>query len=151
PGLRYPRRMPVEDDRHRTTAELLAGVAEVRRSPTDGGVVELIVRRPDRDAREILEEAELDLLEGLVGDDWRTRGSRDTADGSADGQRQLGLVNARAIALIAGERPRWALAGDQLYVDLDLSEANLPPGCRLRVGTAVVEITGAPHTGCQKF
>lgn len=136
---------------HPTTDELEAGLAEVQASPHDQGTLELIVRRPAVDEREVLDEGELSAHEGLVGDTWRQRGSRHTPDGSAEPGRQLTLMNARAIALFAGERSRWALAGDQLYVDLDLSTDNLPAGTQVRVGGAVVEITGEPHTGCAKF
>jgi MOSC domain-containing protein YiiM len=55
------------------------------------------------------------------------------------------------IELLAGERDRWPLAGDQLYVDFDLSYENLPPGTRLQVGAAVLEVSDLPHTGCAKF
>ena len=130
---------------------LEAGVARIRRAPKDAGTVELIVRRPAEEEREVLDEAQLDPVEGLVGDNWRTRGSRATADGSAHPDLQLTLMNARATALIARTRERWALAGDQLYVDLDLSEANLPAATRLQLGSAVIEITPLPHTGCGKF
>jgi MOSC domain-containing protein YiiM len=96
-------------------------------------------------------EAELDLVEGLRGDGWRTRGSRETADGSAHPEMQLTLMNARAAELVAGDKDRRALAGDQLYLDLDLSIDNLPPGMRLAIGSAVIEITAPPHTGCRSF
>jgi hypothetical protein len=131
--------------------ELEAGLDEIRRSPKDGGVLELIVRRPLVDAREVLEEGELHLSEGLVGDSWKLRGSSRTPDGSAHPDMQLNVMNARAIALVARERHRWPLAGDQLYVDLDLSDENLPPGTRLSIGSAVIEVTPQPHTGCKKF
>ena len=111
----------------------------------------LIVRRPGEDRREPLDEALFDVDEGLVGDSWRARGNRHTPDGAADPQAQLTLVNARAAAAIAGDPERWALAGDQLYVDLDLSVANLPAGTRLRIGGAEIEISAKPHTGCAKF
>jgi hypothetical protein len=130
---------------------LEAGIADVRRAPKDAGRVELIVRRPAAGERELLDEAELDVVEGLIGDNWRTRGSRATEDGSAHPDLQLTLMNARVTALVAQTRDRWALAGDQLYVDLDLSEANLPADTRLQVGIAVIEITAIPHTGCGKF
>jgi hypothetical protein len=136
---------------HATLDALEAGVADVRRAPKDAGTVELIVRRPAEEERETLEAAELDPAEGLLGDNWRVRGSRATEDGSAHPDLQLTLMNARVTALIAGTRERWPLAGDQLYVDLDLSEANLPAGTRLEVGSAVVELTAIPHTGCGKF
>ena len=131
--------------------ELEAGLAEVRQSPADAGRVELIVRRPRPGEREIVTEAKLDLVVGLVGDNWKTRGCRLTADGASHPDMQLTLMNARAIALIAGQMDRWPLAGDQLYVDLDLSQGNLPAGTRLRVGSAVVEVTAQPHTGCKQF
>ena len=115
----------------------------VRRAPADAGTVELVVRRPAEGEREILAEAELDSDAGLVGDRW--------GSGKADPAMQLTLMNARSAALVAGGRERWPLAGDQLYVDFDLSEANLPPGTRLAIGTAVVEISDVPHRGCGKF
>jgi hypothetical protein len=136
---------------HAELDALEAGVAEIRRAPKEAGTVVLIVRRPTEDERELLDEAELDAVEGLVGDNWRTRGSRATEDGSAHPDLQLTLMNARVTALVARSRERWALAGDQLYVDLDLSEASLPAGTRLQVGSAVIEITALPHTGCGKF
>ena len=136
---------------HRTTAELRAGLDEIRASPPDGGRLELIVTRPVPGQREVLDAARLSAVDGLVGDGWRTRGSRHTADGSPEPDRQLTIMNARAIALFAGDPNRRALAGDQLYVDLDLSADNLPAGTRLRIGDAVVEVTALPHTGCAKF
>jgi hypothetical protein len=130
---------------------LQAGVPDIRLAPKDVGAVELIARRPAEGERELLEQAELHVVEGLVGDNWRTRGSRATEDGSAHPDLQLTLMNSRVASLIARTRERWALAGDQLYVDLDLSEASLPAGTRLTIGTAVIELTAMPHTGCGKF
>jgi hypothetical protein len=136
---------------HLTMAELEAGLDAIRRSPGDKGKLELIVRRPQVDAREILDEGHLDLVEGLVGDTWRVRSSSRTEDGSAHPDMQLNIMNARVIALLARERERWPLAGDQLYVDLDLSYENLPPGTHLTLGSAVIAVTDQPHTGCKKF
>jgi len=137
--------------RHLTTEELEAGLDEIRLSPRDRGALELIVRRPAVDEREVLEEGELSEAEGLVGDTWSVRGSSRTADGSAHPEMQLNVMNSRVIALLAGERGRWALAGDQLYLDMDLSAENLPAGARLAIGEAVIEVTAQPHTGCKKF
>ena len=137
---------------HRTTSELEAGVAHVRESPADGGTVELIVRRPALEARELVDVAELTLEDGIVGDNWRPRGSRHTLDGGPELDRQITIMNARAAAMFAGEdRAAWAEAGDQLYIDLNLSDATLPAGTRVQLGSAVVEVTAAPHTGCAKF
>jgi len=137
--------------KHLSLTELEAGLETIRQSPQDAGVVKLIVRRPQSEQREILTEGRLDLTGGLVGDNWQARGSRGTPDGSANPEMQLNLMNARVIALLAPEPERWALAGDQLFVDLDLSERNVPPGTRLAIGSAVIEVTAPPHTGCQKF
>lgn len=137
--------------KHVTMAELEAGLEDIRQSPPDTGVLALIVRRPQVEAREVLEEGELDLFEGLVGDNWKTRGSSQTADGAAHPDMQLNIMNARVIALLAQKKERWALAGDQLYMDLDLSADNVPPGTRLSLGEAVIEVTDQPHTGCKKF
>ncbi len=127
------------------------GLDHVRHSPADAGRLEMIVTRPTIDGREVLATAELDPVTGLVGDTWTQRPSRRTPDRSPHPECQLTLMNSRAAALIAGERDRWPLAGDQFYVDLDLSEANLPAGTLLALGDAVVEITAEPHRGCAKF
>ena len=142
--------MATDVARHLATEELEAGLDEIRRAPSDTGTIELIVRRPAEEEREVLEEATLDLELGLVGDMWHRRPSKRT--GAVNPKAQITVMNARATDLVAGgARDRWALAGDQLYVDLDLSEENLPAGARLAVGTAVLEVTDEPHTGCDKF
>lgn len=139
----------VASARHLTQAEVDAGIGHVRAAPRDAGVVELIVRRPAVDQREVVVEAELDLEQGLVGDNWASRGRSGGRPANTDAQ--ITVMGARAIDLVAGSRDRWPLAGDQLFVDLDLSRGNLPPGTRLAIGTAVIEVTGVPHTGCKKF
>ncbi len=128
---------------HPDAEALKAGLEHICQAPADEGRLELIVRRPEEDQREVLAEAELSFEEGLVGDSWR----RD--DG--DPETQLTVMNARAAQLVAGSRERWPLAGDQLYLDMDLSLANLPPGTRFSLGEAVIEVTAEPHTGCRKF
>lgn len=135
----------------RTGDELAAGLAEIRGAPGDAGRLELVVRRPATNEREVLEQGILDVAEGLVGDTWRVRPSSRTPDGSAHPDMQLNVMSSRAVALVAGPVERWPLAGDQLYVDLDISEAALPPGTRLEIGSAVIEITDQPHRGCAKF
>ena len=132
-------------------AELEAGLDHIRDAPTEDGVLELIVRRPAVDLREVVEAADLDLEKGLVGDSWIHRRSRSTPDGSPHLLMQLNVMNVRAISLIAIDQERWALAGDQMYIDFDLSIDNLPAGSRLSIGDAVIEVTEPPHRGCQKF
>ena len=126
-------------------AELQAGMEYIRESPKNVGIVKMIVRRPSVDERDIVSEAELSLTQGLVGDNWKSRGS------SPHIEAQITLMNARTIALLAQDESRWSLAGDQFYVDFDLSEDNIPPGTRLAIGTAVIEVSAKPHTGCNKF
>lgn len=128
-----------------------AGLHTVLTAPEDGGRVEMIVRRPAVNARELLDSAMLDVVHGLVGDTWPDRSSSRTADHTPHPDMQLTLMGVRAISLLAGDRERWALAGDQLFVDLDLSAANLPAGTRLAIGGAAIEVTAQPHTGCGKF
>jgi hypothetical protein len=136
---------------HAELRALEEGMPSIRGAPSEIGRVELIVRRPGEGEREVLDEARLDPVEGLVGDNWLSRGSRATRDGSAHPDMQLTLMNARVTELVARGRECWPLAGDQLYVDFDLSSANVPPGTRLALGSAIIEITAIPHTGCGKF
>ncbi len=136
---------------HAAKEELTSGLDHIRQSPKESSVLEMIVLRPSEDVRESPEQGQLDLEQGLVGDNWNTRGSTRSTDGSAHPDTQLTLMNARVAALLAGTRDRWQLAGDQLYIDLDLSYDNLPPGTRLDIGAAVIEITAQPHNGCGKF
>jgi hypothetical protein len=134
-----------------TADDLQAGLTDIGQAPLDAGVVRMIVRRPQVGEREVLEEGVLDCVEGLVGDSWKGRSSSRTADGSPHPDMQLTVMNSRAIALIAQQEARWPLAGDQLFIDMDLSATNVPAGTRLAIGAAVIEVTGEPHTGCQKF
>ncbi len=137
--------------RQLSAEELERGLDHILASPQDNGVLELIVRRPDVDARENLAEGRLDTDAGLVGDNWRARGSSHTPDGAADPEMQLNIMNARVVALVADDPGRRELAGDQLYLDMDLSSENLPAGTQLEIGEAIVEVTEPPHTGCKKF
>lgn len=151
---------------HPTAAELGVGLPHVLDAPRELGRLEQVVARPAVDERAVLDRATLDLVAGLVGDNWAARGSRSTVDGSADPDRQVTIMNARAAQLVAGSPERWGLAGDQLYVDLELGVDNLPAGTRLAIGDpdrdgqgegeaheggAVLEVTVAPHRGCAKF
>ena len=129
---------------HRALADLDAGLDTIRAAPRNAGIVTLIVRRPAEGQREILAAGQLDPDRGLLGDAW-TPSDRHGADD------QLTLMNSRVVDLLAGDRERWPLAGDQLYVDFDLSEEALTAETRLAVGEAVIEITPLPHKGCSKF
>ena len=136
---------------HLPREHLMAGLGHILDSPQDGGRVVLVVSRPAVGQRELPAEAVFDQVTGLNGDNWLARGSKTTADGSADPERQVTVMNARAAELVAGGRERMPLAGDQLYVDLDLSLDNLPAGSLLAVGQAVLRVSQAPHLGCAKF
>ena len=140
---------PIE--RLRSREELEAQLSHVTASPKDEGEVKLLVRRPEPSRREIVSEAEFDTQVGLVGDGWSVRESRRTPDRRPHPEMQINIMNSRVIALLADTPEQWAFAGDQLFVDLDLSKENLPPGTRLRVGSAELEVTAIPHTGCAKF
>ena len=136
---------------HVDTGALTLALAHLRDAPRLEGTVEMIVRRPEDGAREILDEGVLDLDAGLVGDNWLPRGSRHTPDGAAHPLMQLNVTSARMTALLADTPERRALAGDQFHLDLDLSVGHLPAGSRLAMGTALIEVTSRPHTGCAKF
>lgn len=138
-------------NKHLTMPELESGLDDIRRAPKDEGVLELIVRRPVINEREILEEAELHLTDGLLGDSWKRRRSKSTPDGSPNPLMQLNIMNSRVAALVARTKDRWQLAGDQLYLDMDLSEENMPAESQFSLGSAVIEVTSPPHLGCQKF
>lgn len=129
--------------RHRSYAELEAGLAEIERAPRERGVLELIVRRPVRGEREVLTVGELSVDEGLVGDRW--------GQGKRHRENQLAIMSSRVVALLAQDRERWPLAGDQLYVNLDLSAEHLPAGTRVAIGTAEIEVSPEPHMGCRLF
>jgi len=150
----WPAVVPGRENRtmqHLSYQDLETGLGHIRESPRDRGVVVLVVRRPSVGMRELPAEAMLDPAAGLAGDNWLARGSRGTPDGSADPQRQVTVMNARVAELVAGGADRMPLAGDQLYVDFDISVANLPAGSLLAVGEALLEVSEAPHTGCAKF
>ena len=136
---------------HVTPQELEAGLGHIRQSPADNGSLRMIVQRPGVDQRTVVSEGTLDVEAGLVGDGWLTRGSPRTPDGGPNPQAQVTIINARLIALLARTEDRWPLAGDQLVIDIDMSEDNLPPGAQLAIGSAVIEISEEPHTGCAKF
>lgn len=133
---------------HRTTEELEARLGDILAAPKDAGPIEMIVRRPHENERETVESAELSTDRGLIGDNWIDRVDD---DGNPRMAAQLTLMNSRVTDAVAVKRDRWPLAGDQIYVDLDLSQENLPAGSRIRIGDAVVEISEVPHTGCAKF
>ena len=137
--------------KHLTLADLEAGLDEIRRSPKDVGVLDLIVSRPEEDAREVMLLADLDVAVGLVGDTWQDRPSARSGDGKAHPDMQITLMNSRVAALVAQDKSRWQLSGDQLFADIDISAENMPPGTRIAVGPAILEATDQPHTGCKKF
>ncbi|MAG36812.1 MAG: MOSC domain-containing protein [Dehalococcoidia bacterium] len=142
---------PVNVASHLTTEQLEAELDHILQSPASGGPLLMIVRRPDVEEREVVGEGALDVAVGLVGDNWKTRGSASTPDGKANPAAQITMMNSRVLALLAQSEERWQLAGDQLIIDMDLRVENLPPGARLSIGSAVVEISEKPHTGCAKF
>jgi len=129
---------------HLSAAQLEQNIAHILDSPREAGELKLIVRRPAVDARETLARGRLDAEVGLVGDNWSQRSK-------VHPEMQLNIMNARVIDAVAQTPERWPLAGDQLFIDLDLSGDNLPPGTQLALGEAIIEVTQPPHTGCKKF
>jgi hypothetical protein len=141
---------------HRSTAELTARLDHVRSAPVDTGTVHLVVRRPDTGVREILDVGELDTADGLVGDNWLSRATSRAIDEGRHLDAQINVMSARMVGLLTDAAEEQAYAGDQLFLDLDISVANLPTGSRLAFGEpgaggAVMEISAKPHNGCAKF
>lgn len=136
---------------HLTMDQLKAGLPDILASPADNGSVEAIVVRPRENERLDVASRKVSLAGGLEGDHWAKGCWKTTADGAPHPDVQICIMNARCINLIAGERANWPAAGDNLFVDLDITPANMPPGQRLKVGSAVIEITDTPHKGCAKF
>lgn len=134
-----------------SSEEVEIGVAEIKASPKDNGTLQMIVRRPETETREIINSGEISLINGLEGDNWKARGSSSTPDNSADPEAQITLMNSRVIDLLTKEKDLWQLAGDQLFVDMDLSIENLPPLSQIQIGSVILEISAKPHTGCKKF
>ena len=140
-----------DEARHRSAAELEAALPHIRQAPGSTGIIHLIVRRPAEDAREVLDEAEINEAEGVAGDTWNQRGSPTSPDGGPHPDAQITIMSARSAAVVIGPVERWPLAGDQIYADLDISHATLPAGAQLRLGDAILEVTAKPHRGCAKF
>ena len=136
---------------HLTTLQLESGLNHILNAPKDNGIVQMIVSRPKIEVRDILKIAKLDKDLGLVGDNWNDRGSSSTPDNSSDIEAQLTIMNSRVISLITPSSEHWQLAGDQLYIDMDLSRNNLVLGSQIKIGSAVIEVSKKPHTGCEKF
>lgn len=130
---------------HVTTAQLDDALDHLKQAPSGSGTVEMLVRRPAEDQRETIMSGRLTLEEGMVGDNWAERGE------TPNYEAQVTIMSSRYVGLIAGGRDRWPLAGDQIYVDFDISVDNLPAGTRVAVGGAIVEVSASPHTGCAKF
>jgi MOSC domain-containing protein YiiM len=137
--------------RHLTRDEIAAAMPHILASPKDRGRLEMIVRRPAKRQREVLASTPISLAEGVPGDHWNHGSHVMTPDGRPHPDVQICMMNARILATIAGGRDRWPLAGDNLILDMDLSPDNLPPGTRLAIGSAVIEVTAEPHNGCNQF
>lgn len=137
--------------RHLSSDQLNGGLEHIRQSPANHGTLDLIVIRPADLQRTELAHCDVSFRGGVHGDMWAKGCWKSLPDGSPDPDVQVTLANRRAIGLMAGDRSRWPLAGDQLYVDLDLSDENLPPGSRISIGTAILQITHIPHNGCRLF
>lgn len=136
---------------HLTLEELNNDLAEIRQSPSEKGVLKAIVIRPASDDRTSLTECEISPELGVHGDNWATGCWMTLPDGTPHPDVQVAIMNARVIQLISPEVDRRPLAGDNLYVDLDLSVDNLQPGDQLSVGSGILEITEVAHNGCGKF
>jgi MOSC domain-containing protein YiiM len=136
---------------HIPLEQLQAGLPDILASPSDNGVLEGIVIRPGAGQRRELDSCSISLAGGAEGDHWAKGCWMSTDDGHPHPDVQICIMNARCIARIAGERSNWAPAGDNLFIDMDLTPANLPAGQQLAIGSAIIEVTDTPHNGCANF
>ncbi len=137
--------------KHLTRAELEAGLPEILQSPKDNGLVEAITVRPVSEERRVVQSTRMTLSGGVEGDHWANGCWKSTEDGKPHPDVQICIMNSRCINHIAGSRENWAPAGDNLFVDMDISPDNMPPGTRVSLGSVILEITDTPHNGCAKF
>lgn len=137
--------------RHLSKAELAAGLPGVLESPKDNGAIEQIIVRPAANERRPVNSVAISLAGGLEGDHWAQGCWKSNESGEPHPDVQICMMNSRCIDLIAGDKSNWAPAGDNLFIDMDLTPDNLPPGTHISMGTAVLEITDTPHKGCAKF
>ncbi len=129
--------------RHLDYGLLQAAFLELPPAPATRGRVVQIVRRGEGGRREYLEHTRVTPHTGVPGDAWARRSAPDPDE-------QITAMQAGVARLLANGQP-LGLFGDNLFLDLDLSANNLPPGSVLRIGTAGFVITAKPHTGCRKF
>lgn len=141
----------VDSTKHLSKEQIEARLDWIKASPADKGTLAGLCIRPELNQRRELESCLLSPEGGVEGDFWVRQCWKKLEDGSSDPIVQVAIMNARAVDVVAGSRDRWKLAGDQLFVDFDLSEDRIAPGDRLQIGEAVVEIAPIPHTGCDLF
>ncbi|WP_248583127.1 hypothetical protein [Nocardioides sp. InS609-2] len=139
-----------------STARLAEQMAHLRAAPSGIGTLDMVARRPANGKREVMPEGILDLELGMVGDNWLERATSRAIATGRHLDAQVNVTSSRMVGLLAADDDTRAMAGDQLYVDLDISHANLPVGSRLAIGDpedggAIIEVTAKPHNGCKKF
>jgi len=137
--------------RHLSLAELTEGLPHILAAPKEQGTLRAIVSRPAKGKRRDLDSVGVSLAGGVDGDHWAQGCWKSTEDGQPHPDVQICLMSARCIELIAQDRANWPLAGDNLFIDMDLTPDNLPPGTRIGIGSAEMVITDTPHNGCSAF
>jgi hypothetical protein len=141
----------MSNELHLSLEELQSHLDSIKQSPQDDGILKAIVIRPVSNERVGMESSVVTPDGGVHGDRWAKQAWLNLPEEELEPKAQITVMNSRAAEVIARNRARWPLAGDNLYVDLDLSEDNLQAGQQLSIGSAVFEITPQPHNGCGKF
>ncbi len=137
-------RVPDGDPHHHLSlADLETRLARLAPAPTESGRVVRLQARPSGDHRTTPERVHLSAARGVSGDRWTSEQEKGT-------ENQVTAIQASVAALIANGQ-ELGLFGDNLFVDLDISTANLPAGTQIRAGEATLEVTPMPHDGCRKF
>ena len=123
-------------------------------SPRDNGVVKLLVIRPETHVRTLPNAVVVSVEQGVVGDKWEAECTIKLENGKSNPDLQIAIINTKVIKEIAQsdfDMDRLALAGDNIYADLNLCEENMPVGQQIQIGNTLLEVTPFPHFGCKKF
>ena len=144
--------LAIPEDRVQSLDQLMAqlpGVIEA--APKDTGTLDMIISRPDHGMRTQPQSVEVTAKSGVAGDHWSKGCWSSLSDGSPNPDVQICMMMSGVIGAIAGDRANWPAAGDNFFLDMDLTPANMPPGTRFAIGTAEFVVTDEPHNGCQSF
>lgn len=131
--------------------DLAAAMPSILSAPRDAGIVRLVCTRPKPNTRVFPDVLTLTRSLGIGGDYHPSQPWLELPDGTPDPRIEVAIMPSRVLDLVWRERDRVAHPGDNIAVDMLLSEDNLPVGTQLSVGTAIVEVSDVANDGCAKW